>query len=260
MWGCLRGGAWAQCMAPRGAGAQQQLLLARCAPLQWQLPCLMYGWREGIARALLHFALHPASCTTCPAALQVTGQPCRPQLPHPLPTRPTHLHPPLPLPFNLSLRDKHDSDSGTYDGEGRFIPQHFEEMFSKHDVGSKGGLTLVELWRMTQANWNAGDVVGWLAGGRAGGHGGGWVWIMPAGPVFLACVAWRGKFSGGSRGGGEASMQALPGVHLVHSKHTVPAHLLSPCSQGGVGAHLLHCGPGHPIRPHARQGRRAGCF
>lgn len=38
----------------------------------------------------------------------------------------------------------------TYDNEGRFRPQAFEDIFAKYDKGNKGGLTwrdLIEFWK-----------------------------------------------------------------------------------------------------------------
>ena len=38
----------------------------------------------------------------------------------------------------------------TYDSEGRFRPQQFEDIFNKHDRGHKGGLTfgdLIGFWK-----------------------------------------------------------------------------------------------------------------
>ena len=43
----------------------------------------------------------------------------------------------------------------------RFVPAKFEELFSKFDHGSKGGLTLLELLEMTEANRNVLDFFGW---------------------------------------------------------------------------------------------------
>lgn len=59
---------------------------------------------------------------------------------------------------------KHGSDSGTYDKEGRFVPQAFEDMFSKWDRGDKGALSAGELWDMIAANRLAADPFGWAAG------------------------------------------------------------------------------------------------
>ena len=44
-------------------------------------------------------------------------------------------------------KDKHGSDTGTYDNEGRFIPQKFEDMFAKYSTDGEG-LTLWEVWNM----------------------------------------------------------------------------------------------------------------
>lgn len=43
-------------------------------------------------------------------------------------------------------RNKHGSDSMSFDSEGRFRPQHFEDMFAKYDKDNKGGLTKREIW------------------------------------------------------------------------------------------------------------------
>ncbi|GAB4816840.1 hypothetical protein N2152v2_003886 [Parachlorella kessleri] len=71
-------------------------------------------------------------------------------------------HPGLPIYLKNIHRGKHGSDSGVYDTEGRYVPQHFEEMFSKYS-STGWGLTLGELWSFTQGQWNTGDVVGWFA-------------------------------------------------------------------------------------------------
>ncbi|KAK4108277.1 Caleosin-domain-containing protein [Canariomyces notabilis] len=58
---------------------------------------------------------------------------------------------------------KHGSDSGTYDREGRFLPQNFEDMFSKWDVTGSGSLSASELWNMIKGNRLAVDPYGWGA-------------------------------------------------------------------------------------------------
>ncbi|MCJ1433364.1 hypothetical protein MMC27_002724 [Xylographa pallens] len=59
----------------------------------------------------------------------------------------------LPDPFfriylDKMYKDKHGSDSMTYDNEGRFKPQNFEDIFAKYDKGNKGGLTWSDLFDM----------------------------------------------------------------------------------------------------------------
>ncbi|GAB1317057.1 hypothetical protein MFIFM68171_07267 [Madurella fahalii] len=58
---------------------------------------------------------------------------------------------------------KHGSDSGTYDKEGRFVPQMFEDMFSKWDTNGFGSLSATELWNMIKGNRLAADPFGWGA-------------------------------------------------------------------------------------------------
>lgn len=69
------------------------------------------------------------------------------------------------MPWHLknAHRIKHGSDTETYDKEGRFSPQHFEEIFTKYDRGSKGGLSLMDIVRMLKGNALIMDPVGWTA-------------------------------------------------------------------------------------------------
>ena len=55
---------------------------------------------------------------------------------------------------------KHGSDTGVYDKEGRFVPQFFEDMFSKWDEGDRGSLSGGELWSMIAGNRLAADPYG----------------------------------------------------------------------------------------------------
>ncbi|KAL7748432.1 hypothetical protein RI367_006124 [Sorochytrium milnesiophthora] len=57
---------------------------------------------------------------------------------------------------------KHGSDSETYDTEGRFVPQKFEEMFSKYAKTRPDALTGWELLAMTESNRNVMDPIGWF--------------------------------------------------------------------------------------------------
>ncbi|KAJ5981496.1 hypothetical protein N7522_013917 [Penicillium canescens] len=58
---------------------------------------------------------------------------------------------------------KHGSDSGTYDPEGRFIPQLFENLFSKWDKDGDGALTLRELFQLMHGHRCVADPFGWSA-------------------------------------------------------------------------------------------------
>lgn len=74
----------------------------------------------------------------------------------------------LPDPFfriytARMYKDKHGSDSMTYDNEGRFKPQNFEDIFAKYDKGSKGGLDLSDLWDFWKGQRMVFDFFGWSA-------------------------------------------------------------------------------------------------
>jgi len=75
----------------------------------------------------------------------------------------------IPSPFlNIYTsrihRGKHGSDTESYDTEGRFVPQKFEEIFSKYDTHRHGYLTIWETWQMVNGNRNNADLIGFLAG------------------------------------------------------------------------------------------------
>jgi peroxygenase len=73
---------------------------------------------------------------------------------------------PSPL-FPIYIRNvhkaKHGSDSEVYDTEGRFVPEKFEELFSKFARHDKSKLYFGELYELTSANRNAVDPFGWTA-------------------------------------------------------------------------------------------------
>ncbi|KAJ5195553.1 Caleosin-domain-containing protein [Penicillium cinerascens] len=58
---------------------------------------------------------------------------------------------------------KHGSDSGTYDNEGRFVPQAFENLFAKYDKKCDGTLTLTEIFNLMKGQRVAADPFGWGA-------------------------------------------------------------------------------------------------
>lgn len=60
-------------------------------------------------------------------------------------------------------KDHHGSSSGSYDAEGRFKPQAFEDVWAKYDKDGKGGLTLWEMWEGHKGQRMAFDFFGWLA-------------------------------------------------------------------------------------------------
>lgn len=60
-------------------------------------------------------------------------------------------------------KGKHGSDSGTFDHEGRFIPQHFEDLFSKYAGRDKQDITKAEIFAYVKSQRNVLDVIGWAA-------------------------------------------------------------------------------------------------
>lgn len=69
----------------------------------------------------------------------------------------------FPIYLKNIHKDKHGSDSGTYDHEGRFVPQHFEEIFVKY-AGGKDYLTASDLFNLWNCRRVFGDFFGWGGG------------------------------------------------------------------------------------------------
>ncbi|KAF2089152.1 Caleosin-domain-containing protein [Saccharata proteae CBS 121410] len=74
----------------------------------------------------------------------------------------------LPDPFfriwvSRLHKDKHGSDSMSFDNEGRFKPQNFEDLFAKYDRGNKGGLDAWDLLRAWKGQRMVFDFFGWSA-------------------------------------------------------------------------------------------------
>ncbi|CAG8694718.1 2139_t:CDS:2 [Gigaspora margarita] len=77
---------------------------------------------------------------------------------------------------NRIHKGKHGSDSETFDTEGRFVPEKFEEIFSKYDQDGKGGLSFNDIRRLIYGNANAVDPFGWISA------------IFEWGILFLLCA------------------------------------------------------------------------
>ncbi|PSK50341.1 External alternative NAD(P)H-ubiquinone oxidoreductase B1, mitochondrial [Elsinoe australis] len=74
----------------------------------------------------------------------------------------------LPDPFiriwvKRLYKDKHGSDSMSYDNEGRFRSQQFEDFFAKYDRNNKGGLDVWDLLAAHKGQRLAFDFFGWSA-------------------------------------------------------------------------------------------------
>ena len=57
-------------------------------------------------------------------------------------------------------KDRHGSDTGTYDPEGRFRPQQFEDLFAKYADG-RDYLTLEDIGNLLKGQRCIADPVGW---------------------------------------------------------------------------------------------------
>ncbi|KAG0262633.1 hypothetical protein BG011_009940 [Mortierella polycephala] len=60
-------------------------------------------------------------------------------------------------------KDKHGSDSGTYDTEGRFVPQHFEDIFSKYAPEGQDGLKWSDIFQLLKGQRVIMDPIGWFS-------------------------------------------------------------------------------------------------
>ncbi|KAI9818945.1 MAG: hypothetical protein M1832_004113 [Thelocarpon impressellum] len=80
------------------------------------------------------------------------------------PTMPTVLPDPFFRIFVSRMhKNKHGSDSMTYDNEGRFRPQQYEDFFAKYDRDGKGGLSKMDLWDAWKGQRLVFDLFGWSA-------------------------------------------------------------------------------------------------
>ncbi|XP_078160418.1 putative peroxygenase 4 isoform X3 [Carex rostrata] len=78
------------------------------------------------------------------------------------PTRPpgTGTSPSLPIYISNISKGKHGSDTDAYDSDGKFVPEKFEQIFTKYAKTNPNALSSQELDDMLQANQEPGDVKG----------------------------------------------------------------------------------------------------
>ncbi|KAI4123785.1 MAG: hypothetical protein LQ338_005089 [Usnochroma carphineum] len=111
-------------------------------PRDTYVGCRDYGW--GIALSLF-------------AAFVINGGLSYPTVPGILPD------PFFRIYVDRMYKAKHGSDSMTYDNQGRFRPQQFEDIFAKYDAGNKGGLDINDLWVFWREQMMVFDFFGWTA-------------------------------------------------------------------------------------------------
>ncbi|KAJ3694852.1 hypothetical protein LUZ60_000229 [Juncus effusus] len=70
----------------------------------------------------------------------------------------------FPIYIENIQKAKHGSDTDTYDSEGRFVPEKFEEIFKKYAKTNPNALTKKELDKMIHANREPKDYIGWFGG------------------------------------------------------------------------------------------------
>jgi peroxygenase len=81
-------------------------------------------------------------------------------------TQPTILPDPLfRIWVNRLHKAKRGSDSGTYDAEGWFRPQSFEDVFVKYDGEKKGGPSGRDVWAVWDGQRCTAGFYGWAATG-----------------------------------------------------------------------------------------------
>lgn len=78
------------------------------------------------------------------------------------PTQPTYLPDPAFRIYSANIhKTKHGSDTDTYDNEGRFIPQKFEDIFSKYAQPGKDSLSFWDMCNALKGQRLHGDPFGW---------------------------------------------------------------------------------------------------
>lgn len=111
-------------------------------PLDTYRSCRKWGWNM-LLSAFVMLVIHSGlSYPTCPSWIP---------------------DPSFRIWINNIHKDNHGSASGSYDNEGRFRPQQFEDIFAKYDQGNKGGLSIGDLLRFHKGQRFAMDFWGMSA-------------------------------------------------------------------------------------------------
>lgn len=112
---------------------------------------------EGFVAIGCDVAFSRDSASSLHAALGPITSPVDASLPH------------LAIYIEYIHRAMHGSDTGALDGEGRFVPQKFEEIFIKHAKIRPNALTSLEVEEMILANRDPLDPRSWAAPKREWG-------------------------------------------------------------------------------------------
>lgn len=67
----------------------------------------------------------------------------------------------FPIHVDRIHKDKHGSDSDSFDDEGRFVPLKFEEIFRKYTPPPHQSISKREIMHYMKGQWNIMDPIGW---------------------------------------------------------------------------------------------------
>ncbi|KAH7029647.1 Caleosin related protein-domain-containing protein [Microdochium trichocladiopsis] len=130
--------------------SRQTVLQQHCAFFDKDEDSVIYPWDTYIGFRALGFMI-PLSLL---AVFIIHANFSYPTLPSWIPD------PQLPVYVDRIHKDKHGSDTGTYDTEGRFIPQKFEDIFAKYADG-RDYLTIRDVANLLNGQRIIADPIGW---------------------------------------------------------------------------------------------------